>query len=477
MRWTRSGGARATRWLVVTAMASACVGPEGPQGPQGPQGAMGATGATGATGAMGATGATGPAGPAGPTGPGVDAGVVDASAPRPTRLLDARIAGWIPRNRERINAMIAARGITSPGYDPMNRPVAAFDWDNTMLKNDIGDATFFWMVRNDKVLQPPGRDWSRTSAALTPAARAALNAACDALADAGAPLPTSRGTASACASEIVNIYYNARTIGGMAAWANEVTYTTNQPYAWAAQLLGGYTAGEIRSFARAAFDENHNNAIGATQSIGSVTGLNAYVRVYDAMRDLVGTLQQNGFDVWVVSASPQQVVEVAAEQVGVRADHVIGIRSVFENGRATYNFQGCGTVADGANTLITFDRGKRCWINRVIFGVAPAQQMERQPEGRRPVFAAGDSDTDLAFVQDATALKLVLNRGKVQLMCNAYGNAMDRWLVQPMFIAPRAMRATPYPCTTATDAAGMPIVDENGARFPMDLADSVYALP
>ena len=156
---------------------------------------------------------------------------------------------------------------------------------------------------------------------------------------------------------------------------------------------------------------------------------------------------------------------------------MIGIRTVFRAGRGTYDLQGCGTVADGANTLITFDRGKRCWINRVIYNVPAAQQLERQPESRRPVFAAGDSDTDIAFVQDATDLKLVFNRAKTQMMCNAYANYMDRWLVQPMFIAPRSMRTTPFPCTTTTDAAGAPIVNEAGVRFTMDYPDTVYALP
>ena len=31
------------------------------------------------------------------------------------------------------------------------------------------------------------------------------------------------------------------------------------------------------------------------------------------------------------------------------------------------NFLGCGNVADGNKTLITYDQGKRCWINKVIF--------------------------------------------------------------------------------------------------------------
>jgi len=32
----------------------------------------------------------------------------------------------------------------------MVQPLALLDWDNTTVKNDIGNATFFWMVRNSK---------------------------------------------------------------------------------------------------------------------------------------------------------------------------------------------------------------------------------------------------------------------------------------------------------------------------------------
>jgi hypothetical protein len=147
-------------------------------------------------------------------------------------------------------------------------------------------------------------------------------------------------------------------------------------------------------------------------------------------------------------------------------------------GRATAHLQGCGPVADGQDTLITFDLGKRCWINKIIFHLPAEQQLVKQTEvAKRQVFAAGDSDTDVAFVQDATDLKLVLNRGKVQLMCNAYANAGNKWLVQPMFILPRAKASKPFACTTTTDAAGQPIVDETGRAFTQDYDDAVFELP
>jgi phosphoglycolate phosphatase-like HAD superfamily hydrolase len=379
-----------------------------------------------------------------------------AAAPR---LLDASLPGWLPENRARLDALLRARGVTSPGYDPAHRPVATFDWDNTMMRNDIGDATMAWMLQHDAILQPPGRDWGVTSGALTDAARAALHTACDGAGEPGRPLATRE--APACADAIDSIYDDGKTPAGAPAWTHPVTLTTNEPYAWLARLLGGHTPAEVVSFARAAYAENARAPLGATQTVGTRAGVTAWVRIYPQMHDLVTALQANGFDVWIVSASPQQIAEVVAHEVGIDADHVIGVRNVTEpDDHLGYHLEPCGDAPPDA--VMTFDQGKRCFINKVIFRQPPAAQLAKADAAHRQAFAAGDSDTDVAFVQDATDLKLVVDRHRVQLMCNAWSNAGGRWIVQPMFIERMPRRAEPYPCATTLDAAGRPIADEDG---------------
>ncbi len=62
-------------------------------------------------------------------------------------------------------------------------------------------------------------------------------------------------------------------------------------------------------------------------------------------------------------------------------------------------------------------------------------------------------------------------------MCFAYRNEGDTWRVNPMFIQPRAMRATPFPCSTTAckDAAGtgVPCRDDANVVIP-DQNDIVY---
>ncbi len=380
------------------------------------------------------------------------------------RHLDGAMQGWLAPNRARIDRLLDEGG---------GSRVAVFDWDNTMMRNDIGDATFFWMLRHDEIVQPPDRDWSLTNKHLTTAARQALAGACDSLAEPGKPLPTSQ--AVACADALVAIYDRGVTPKDAPAFDDDTTETIHQPYAWGAQLQAAHTPSEMRAIAEKAYAENAAAEVSATQTIGTTQGLAHWVRIYEPMHDLVSSLQANGFDVWVVSASSQPLAETVASKVGVDASHVIGVRTVVRaDGRLDYRLRGCATEPDGADTVITYDRGKRCWINREIFHLPPSERLDRARDPHmRPAFAAGDSDTDLAMVEDATELKLVINRNRPLLMCNAYTNKRGRWLIQPMFIQPLPRLASGYACSKLVDHAGRPATDEDGNAMS-DQTDTVH---
>ncbi len=372
-----------------------------------------------------------------------------ASAGAAPRRLDPKLGGWLPENRARLDAFLAT--------PKTGRSVATLDWDNTMMRNDIGDLTMAWMLRHDALLRPA--DWRQTSGALTPAAIASLKDACSGRA--GARLPTAKDTG--CADAIWSIYSDGKTAAGAPAWSRERTLTTHQSYAWLARLLAGRTPAEAAGFARAAYREGAAAPVGALQTVGTRGDVPAWVRLYEPMKDLAGALAANGHEVWIVSASPQAFVEVVAREAGL--SRVIGVRGVVRGGRYTGELESCGDAP--ANSLIPFDRGKRCWINKVIFGLPAAQRRGRAPSSTRQRFAAGDSDTDIAFLQDATELKLTIDRNKIQLQCNAYAHG---WLVQPMFIEPLPRRTEPYPCATATDAEGAIILDEHGRPMADQLA-------
>ncbi|MFI5300652.1 MAG: haloacid dehalogenase-like hydrolase [Polyangiales bacterium] len=383
---------------------------------------------------------------------------------------------WLAANRAAINGVLATYGRGGAKWNGAHRPVATIDWDNTMMKNDLGDATLFWMLRNEKILQPVRRNWQTTSKKLTYEGNALLNRACNGAADPGRPLATAH--VPACADAILTAYLDGATKDGAKIWTEETTATTHQPYAWAAQIMAGYTADEQREFAKAALAEAKTKPLGTTFTVGTRAGLPASVQLYDEMKDLVGALQDDGFEAWIVSASPQTVVEVAAAEARVDRAHVIGIRTIIDDQlKATARLVGCATIPDGDDTIIPFSEGKRCWINRAVFELPPNAQLLRPTDpATRAVFAAGDSDGDVAMLQDASALKLVLNRGRLQVMCNAYANAGNTWRVQPMFLGPAPRHVQPFPCAGAVDAKGDRLTEESGAAIG-DQFDSVYALP
>lgn len=371
---------------------------------------------------------------------------------------------WYGTNRQDLTAWIASKGCTSAGYDATKKPVALFDWDNTISKNDFGDAITFYLLAHDKVLQPPNQDWKTTSGFMTDAGAAALTAACGTTVAAGDPLPTSTNTA--CAAEILSMYIDNKTTGAAVAFTGHNARQLEPTYAWTAQLMAGYTHAEVQAMATAAITPQLAAAEDTKlPTLGGHTDLNGWLRIYDQTKDLISVTKSHGYDVWIITASPQDVIAAFAPMVGIAPDHVIGIRSKTDaNGKLTYKFEGCGTAVEAADgiggqqSLIPYVRGKRCWVNKVVYGDLSAGAMQKRPDGQRQVFGAGDSDTDIEFLRDAT-YRLVINRQKTELMCHGYYNSHDTWRINPMFIQPKGMKSSPYACDTSCK-------DESGASTP-----------
>ncbi|MER5968967.1 haloacid dehalogenase-like hydrolase [Streptomyces sp. NPDC002055] len=387
---------------------------------------------------------------------------VTSSAPCPQLSRDLT---WYGDNRARLQQVIDERGrCGKPGPD--GRPVAAFDWDNTVVKNDTTDATLAWALQHDKILRP--KSWSATSKWLTPAADRALTEACGTSVPVGAPLRTSTDTR--CADEIFEIRSTAKTMDGEEAFAGRWNHRRTVPeYAWVPQLFAGHTPDRLTSFARQARAEFLAAPVGSKRTVGTHT-IPGYLRYYPQQKDLIRTLRKAGFDVYIVSAGAEPITDAWAGGVGIDRDHTIAIRSVLRKGRITTGTQGCGDVPAGQGEAIPYIDGKRCMINQEIFGIKGAAAWKRQDAAHRIVVGGGDANTDVTFVGDATGAHLVLNRNKDEFMCRGYDDADGRWLVNPMFIEPMPRKKTPYPCSTAgynnPDGSMGPVLRQDGSVVP-----------
>lgn len=358
---------------------------------------------------------------------------------------------WHGTNREKLEQFILTHGKSGSRYNPAKKPVAVFDWDNTVIKNDVYQATLFWLLNNNLIKNVP--DWKQTSPYFTATALAELEKNCPR----GQNGTIETGSNSACADTIVSIAEKgALSDGKTPAWNKYNPDTLMPQNAWVAGLAAGYTPEEIRDIADRAIEFNLKNPVGAVQKVGS-RSYNAYMRVYGQIAELIAALKKNEFDVWVVSASPQYVVESFAGHAGIGRDRVIGVRPLLDDKkRVTYGVESCGPDS-GDLPVITYRQGKRCWINKVIFGEKDPKAMLEKPSPT--VFAAGDSDTDAFFVKDATGMKLVINRNTPEIMCNAYANTGRNWTINPMFIAPLPQRSEDYRC------AGFGLPDQEDTVF------------
>lgn len=317
--------------------------------------------------------------------------------------------GWDPKNHAALTAFLDAEA-KRPG-----RKVAVFDWDNTVIKNDIGDAFFIGMLDRGLVADPG--DWHRTNPYLTDAAVAVLE--------------------KGATSELIFTLYNAmKTPDGSPAFAGHDPKITEAAYAWLGHLLAGNTPDAIRRASREIFERQLANPIGATRRIGNDT-IADYIRIYPQIADLIGGLERSGFEVWVVSATPKYIIDPCAAMVGIPQERVIGIENVVgPDGKLTYDLIGCGPVRDGENRMITYRDGKRCWINTSIFGMTTGDPLLPNPDpAKRPRFGAGDSDGDISFLQDATGLRLFIDKGRpLDVQKEARANKDGRWLIQEPFI-------------------------------------------
>lgn len=384
-----------------------------------------------------------------------------ASGGTDCRTLDPGI-DWPDDARAALDEMLTTHGACAGDDAGDAAPVAIFDWDNTVVKNDIGYGTNYWMLNNDKVLQPEGQDWTTTSRYLTPAAATALGEACGAETPAGEPLPTSSN--AACADEIVAVL-DGETTSGETAFEGYDARRINAAYAWSAALLSGYTPEDAQALAAEAKSELLAEDEGATWTVGT-TEVDGYVRVYPQIEDLIGAMHENGIEPWIVSASSQPVVLAWGGEVGIGAEHSIGVRNLVDDeGRITPHLEGCGDIADGEDGVMSYIDGKRCWANQEIFGITGAEAFEPAPEDVRQIFGAGDSDTDVTFMEDATALRLVINRNKVELMCRALDNEDGNWVIVPMFIDPKDANEEAYACST--DGR----IEPDGSTSPLERAD------
>lgn len=330
-----------------------------------------------------------------------------------------------PALRNRLLALMSAYGRWAPGYDPARRPYAVFDWDNTSIMNDCEETLFLTLIDSFAFRLAPA-DFSRVvrfnvpdgplagsykTLAGAPVAFADLAADLDAdyaaLAETyGAPAPLEKQAALAkderleCLRAKLFFTYNAITD----------TYGDQLGDAWMAGFLGGGTEADLQRLAAANNDANLGRAMAVLTfttpknrpgkaGVVAQTHLDG-LRLTPEIACIQHALRAAGIDVFVVSASCEEVVKVFAcdPKYGYHLppENVYGIRLGRRDGKMDWR------PAD--NWPITWGPGKVEAIRRVMVDA----------RGFGPLIVFGDSDGDFNMLSEFedTRLGVIVNRLK-----------------------------------------------------------------
>ena len=316
--------------------------------------------------------------------------------------------GWFPENLARINERLARIA----AHSPVARPVAVFDFDNTCIFRDVGQAVFCHQLHHLHYRLVPEQ-----LAAILPRPEGQL---------AGRPLDAILTTLVDTYRTLFPLLLAGRTAQAQSLpqarlFAALLLWFTIQArkderlgplyvLPFMTKLLAGFTTEELRLLAmdvvQAAGAEPLDEAtltVEAPAPLGRIEasyprGLHPYPEMLALMRRLAGL----GIERYVISASAEWLVEGAARWLGfpVDADHVFGIRVRLDAGEVL-------TISDPPDYPVTYREGKTEVIRRWI--------------GACPMLVAGDANTDYEMLTlPEVDLRLLLNRRQRGLIATLY---------------------------------------------------------
>jgi phosphoserine phosphatase len=307
--------------------------------------------------------------------------------------------GWLPENRQRLERLIREYGKGGPRWDPRHPPVAAFDWDGTMIIGDAGDALFFHLIREMGFKFSDGdRFWGLIPEEF---GRGAIRASYEEIK--GLPLGEAKKTAA---------YRRYRKLFHRAyLMEQERSGRLHSGFGWPLELMSGLTVQEVERASEEALRRELSVPLGEEiVSEGpqdpSPIRIAAGVRPAAEMFDLASRLQEHGWDVRIVSGSNEWIVAAFAALAGIPRSRVHGALSRINGGRLTAEV-----------VQKSWARGKA----RVL-----------QERALKPLLAAGDGPYDEELLRLSSGERLVIDRGAQNLLSLAKRRG---WMVQPPFPA------------------------------------------
>ena len=132
--------------------------------------------------------------------------------------------------------------------------------------------------------------------------------------------------------------------------------------------LSGQTLEDVRAMGADCFDRFYTN------------------KIFQPMAELINILKNNGFEVWIVTASPEFLYQkFLSVTFSIPITNIIGVKSVIRN----------GIITDEIVRPVPQDKGKKEAIETFIQGV--------------PLLVAGNSRGDKEMIEHSAGIKMIVN--------------------------------------------------------------------
>ncbi|MCB1214183.1 MAG: hypothetical protein KDK66_01780 [Deltaproteobacteria bacterium] len=377
---------------------------------------------------------------------------------------------WYGNTRQYLDQFIKEYRVGGEKYDPEGYVV--FDWDNTVIYNDIENCFVAYMALTGHVKRPAGNDWKLMSAYVSPDLEAALDSRCGGTED---TLPTD----DACIDTVFRAYYDGEVLKDDETLADAFTVGNSkvlQPaYLWGGQVGHGWSHPQLLAFSKATAD--WCLALGLEEEVP--VGFDTYhlaIRFYEEIFDLMVSLEEAGITQIISTASPEYLVEAAAKKLPITPAAVLGVKLEQENGVYTGRTVAMGDYA--SNQMINYQLGKVIEALEYFEGVDTTGMTDEEIiNGTHILLGLGDSDTDVQFLKAASAGAHAWNRQKTGLMCPMYhwmeNGDPDRpgkfHAISPLPINPKDQKEGGYTCNVEDLPAGLGITS-----IDANIVDSVY---
>ncbi|MEC9283086.1 MAG: haloacid dehalogenase-like hydrolase [Bdellovibrionota bacterium] len=142
-------------------------------------------------------------------------------------------------------------------------------------------------------------------------------------------------------------------------------------YLWLAQILKGRKLEDVLSKNKEAFESWEKE--------------NGKIPVFPAQKQLIQFFQENGIEVFIVTASVKWSVHYGANMVNVPEDHILGVKTKIEN----------GFITDEQDGPVTYRPGK-------------AEAIKEKTEGKELIFCAGNTIGDYELLKCSKGISLAV---------------------------------------------------------------------